>query len=109
MTRTVGIGQLSAAIVHELKNSLALIKGATYIIKLENSDQTNLKEAETISKAADEAENVIDTLLDYSRGEDSSHELIHIGTLIKQILLLSKKSMIIKNISTSLEDRKSVV
>lgn len=103
MEKMAGIGQLSAAIVHELKNSLALIKGATYIIKLENSDQTNLKEAETISKAADEAENVIDTLLDYSRGEDSSHELIHIGTLIKQILLLSKKSMIIKNISTSLD------
>ena len=100
--KMAGIGQLSAAIVHELKNSLALVKGATYILQKTDTNEDNLKEIVTISKAADDAQDVIDTLLDYSKGETNGREMIHIGTLIKQILLLSKKEIISKNILTEL-------
>ena len=100
--KMAGVGQLSTAIVHELKNTLALIKGATYILKLTDEEEKNNKEIETINKAVSEAENVIDTLLDYSRKDSKGAEMIHIGTLINQILLLSKKELISKNISVKL-------
>lgn len=96
--KMAGIGQLSAAIVHELKNHLAVIKGAVYILRMEDAKNENGEEIELIEKAVDEAEQVIYTLLNYSRDEEDGEEIIHIGMLIKQILFLSKKSMIRKNI-----------
>lgn len=101
--KMAGVGQLAAAIVHELKNSLALIKGAAYIMELTqgdtNKDQnSNIDEITTIKDAVLEAERVINTLLDFSRRERDEEELIHIETIINQILLLSKKEIIKKNI-----------
>ncbi len=101
--KMAGVGQLSAAIVHELKNTLALIKGATYILNMADSDEKNKKEINTINKAVSEAQNVIETLLDYSRKDSSGYEMIHIGTLINQILLLSKKEIIRKDIIINLD------
>lgn len=97
--KMAGVGQLSAAIVHELKNILALIKGAAYILDITSTK--NKEEIHTIQKAADEAENVIRTLLDFSGRDRNGSEMIHIGTVINQILLLSKKEIIRKGICVS--------
>ena len=94
--KMAGVGQLSAAIVHELKNILALIKGAAYILNM--TCTSGKEEIHTIQKAADEAENVIRTLLDFSGRDRNGSEMIHIGTVINQILLLSKKEIIRKGI-----------
>lgn len=93
--KMAGVGQLAAAIVHELKNILAQIKGAAYILAITDSKG---EEVQTIQRAVDEAENVITTLLDFSRYDKNGSELIHIGTLINQILLLSKKEIIKRGI-----------
>ncbi len=95
--KMAGVGQLSAAIVHELKNILAVIKGAAYILNITN--ENGKEEINTIQKAVDEAENVIRTLLDYSGRDRNGSEMIHIGTVINQILLLSKKEIIRKGIT----------
>ncbi len=95
--KMAGVGQLAAAIVHELKNILARIKGATYILDMTASGERS--EVITIKHAVDEAENVITTLLDFSARDEKGSEMIHIGTLINQILLLSKKEIIGKGIS----------
>mgnify|MGYP004507894721 CR=1 FL=1 len=97
--KMAGVGQLSAAIVHELKNILALIKGAAYILDM--TCTSGKEEIKRIQKAADEAENVIRTLLDFSGRDHSGSEMIHIGTVINQILLLSKKEIIRKGIHVS--------
>lgn len=97
--KMAGVGQLSAAIVHELKNILALIKGAAYILDM--TCTSGKEEIHRIQKAADEAENVIRTLLDFSGRDRSGSEMIHIGTVINQILLLSKKEIIRKGIHVS--------
>lgn len=52
-----------------------------------------------VEDAVIEAENVIDTLLDFSSRDEKGSEMIHIGTLINQILLLSKKEIISKGIA----------
>ena len=82
---------------------MALIKGAAYILDLLDEKKTGAKEIATIMKAVEEAENVITTLLDFSRRDSSGSEMIHIGTLVNQILLLSKKETIGKNIDVRLD------
>ncbi|SCJ30015.1 Sensor protein ZraS [uncultured Eubacterium sp.] len=103
LEKMAGVGQLSAAIVHELKNVLALIKGAAYILDILDEQKKGQKEIATIMRAVEEAENVITTLLDFSKRDSSGGEMIHIGTLINQILLLSKKEAIGKNIDIKLD------
>lgn len=99
--KMAGVGQLAAALVHELKNILARIGGAAYLLKF--TDAGRSEEAETIQQAVDEAENLITTLLDFSARDKNGSEMIHLGTLINQILLLSKKEIIGKGISVSKE------
>ena len=99
--KMAGVGQLSAAIVHELKNILALIKGAAYILELTSTSGKD--EIHKIQTAVDEAENVIWTLLDFSGKDHNGSEMIHIGTVINQILLLSKKEIIRKGIHITKE------
>ncbi len=99
--KMAGVGQLAAAIVHELKNILARIGGAAYILKLTDSNQP--AEIDTIQKGVDEAEEVIATLLDFSGRDKNGSEMIHLGTLINQILLLSKKEIIGKGITVMKE------
>lgn len=91
--KMAGIGQISAAIVHELKNKLALIKGAAYIINMVDETEQNKKETEIVMQAVEDAENVITTLLDFSKRDADGGEMIHLGTIIRQILLLSKKRL----------------
>ncbi len=97
--KMAGVGQLSAAIVHELKNILALIKGAAYILELTSTEGKD--EIHKIQTAVDEAEDVIWTLLDFSGKDRNGSEMVHIGTVINQILLLSKKEIISKGIHVS--------
>ena len=99
--KMAGVGQLAAALVHEMKNILARIGGAAYLLKFTDAGES--EEAETIQKAVNEAENLIDTLLDFSARDKNGSEMIHLGTLINQILLLSKKEIIGKDIAVSKE------
>ena len=102
LEKMAGVGQLSAAIVHELKNVLARIKGAVYILSMTSLTEENQEELQTISKAAEEAQNVITTLLDFSRKSGDERDMTSVSTVINQILLLSKKELITKNIDVSL-------
>lgn len=98
LEKMAGVGQLSAAIVHELKNIMARIDGAAYILSLKYENSQSAEEVEIIKKSIEEAENVITTLLDFSRKESDGKEMIHIETMVNQIVLLSKKELIEKNI-----------
>ena len=101
MEKMAGIGQLSAAIVHELKNVLARIKGAAYVLELTGESTENSEELDTINSAISEAENVITTLLDFSR-KTSTDKKINVESIINQILLLSNKDIISKGIDVEL-------
>ena len=99
--KMAGVGQLAAALVHEMKNILARIGGAAYLLKFTAAGKS--EEAETIQKAVNEAEDLIAALLDFSARDKNGSEMIHLGTLINQILLLSKKEIIGKDIVVSKE------
>ena len=99
--KMAGVGQLAAALVHEMKNILARIGGAAYLLKFTAAGKS--EEAETIQKAVNEAEDLIAALLDFSARDKNGSEMIHLGTLINQILLLFKKEIIGKDIVVSKE------
>ncbi len=103
MEKMAGVGQLSAAIVHELKNVMARIKGATYVIELTGKNFKNSDEIEIINSSISEAENVITTLLDFSR-KNSADNKINVGSIINQIFLLSNKEIISKGISVEIKN-----
>lgn len=107
LEKMAGVGQLSAAIVHELKNILARIKGAVYILSMVNQSEENREELEIIGRAMEEAQNVITTLLDFSRKSGGEGDVASVSTVINQILLLSKKELITKNVDVRvhLDDR----
>lgn len=107
LEKMAGVGQLSAAIVHELKNILARIKGAVYILSMVNQNEENREELEIIGRAMEEAQNVITTLLDFSRKSGGEGDVASVSTVINQILLLSKKELITKNVDVKvhLDDR----
>lgn len=97
MEKMAGIGQLSAAIVHELKNVLARIKGAVYIMEMGRENSNNIDELNIINSAISEAENVITTLLNFSKN-NSMDKKINVESIVNQILLLSNKEIISRDI-----------
>lgn len=102
--KMAGVGQLAAALAHELKNLLARITGAVYIIKM--TERGNSREIISIEKNVREAEELITTLLDFSKPGNKDVETVNIVTLINQILLLSQKEIIGKGITVDKDGMK---
>jgi len=96
------IGQFSAAIAHEIKNPLAVIKGATYIMNTYNNVNTvagaYTEEIELVENAVKEAEHVIATLLDFSAKDTEVSGFVNLKKLVEQILMVAKKEIIKKDI-----------
>ncbi len=92
--KLAGIGQLSSAIAHELKNPLAVIKGSMYLLEAYTEEKENAEMIEiikTVSETVNEAEMVIHSLLDFSaKGEDKEIST-DVTRIINQILLLNNR------------------
>ncbi len=101
--KLAGVGQLSSAIAHELKNPMAIMKGASYLLrnKTKNYADPNITaNIDIIDASIENSENVIFNLLEFSAKSKHSQENVDIGKIIDQILLLEKRNITKNSIKT---------
>ncbi len=69
LERWAAIGELAGMVGHDLRNPLAGIKNATYVLrkKQNNLGELGLSMLDTIDQAVEHADDIINDLLDYSR------------------------------------------
>jgi len=95
------VGQLTAAIAHELKNPLAIIKGSAYLLNSYTKDRNEPAIAEsvnTIVETTDNAEKVIYNLLDFSNPSPRKNSVGSITKIVEQIILLTKRNSTAHNV-----------
>lgn len=100
--KMAGVGQMVAGITHELKNPLAVIKGAAYLLKANRNNKSKFEEAlEEINSSVARAEKLIYNVLDFSKPSWTEKELINVKSLIEQILLLVRQDLVKRRINVS--------
>lgn len=109
--KLAGIGQIAAGVTHELKNPLAVIKGSAYLLRealkdeqlKEETQEEVLQTIKEIDNSVNRAEKIIYNLLDFSRRSELKKEKIDLASLIDQVLILEKKTIVEHDIETSVE------
>jgi PAS domain S-box-containing protein len=89
--RLAAIGELAAMVGHDLRNPLTGIKGAAYYLKTKHGAELGAKGKEileTIEKAIDHSNKIINDLLDYSKDLTLEHVNTNPKLLLKNALSL---------------------
>lgn len=101
--KMAGVGQMVAGITHELKNPLAIIKGAVYLIRANKEMPEKQEEALTeITDSLSRSERIITNMLDFSKISQLERELVSVKSQLDQILLLVRQDLVKKKINTHL-------
>ena len=91
--RLAAIGQLAGMVGHDLRNPLAGIKNAVYLLRKKQGDfigEEGLRMLNTISSAVAHADSIINDLLDYSRDVHLEVEEYSSKSLINYVILAVK-------------------
>lgn len=103
--KMAGVGQMVAGVTHELKNPLAVIKGAVYLLRASKGNGNTFDEAiGEISTSVSRAEKIIYNMLDFSKTSWAEKELISVKGLLEQILLLVRQDLVKRKINVSVTD-----
>lgn len=89
--RMATLGEMSAGLAHQLRNSSAAIVGFARLIKKKTSDETSRKNIDFLTKEAMQAEALIARFLDYARPLDLSFEIIDLNIFIDEIIVSCKQ------------------
>lgn len=101
--KMAGVGQMVAGITHELKNPLAIIKGAVYLVRTNKERPDKQEEAlAEISESLARSERIIANMLDFSKISHLEKELVSVRHQLEQILLLVRQDLVKKKINTHL-------
>ncbi|MFH1701466.1 MAG: ATP-binding protein [Candidatus Zixiibacteriota bacterium] len=94
------LGEMTAGLAHQLRNSLAAISGFSQLLKKKTKGESSISEiADSIRSESAASEQMVRRFLDFSRPLSISHEYIDFGKLIDDI---AEKFMLIgkeRNIS----------
>lgn len=101
--KMAGVGQMVAGVTHELKNPLAVIKGAIYLCRENWADRDMQNEAiNEIAASVNRAERIIYNMLDFSRTSWKQKEQIKVISLLEQILLLVRQDTVKRKINVNI-------
>ncbi len=79
------VGTLSRGIAHDFNNILATIKGATFILKRKLDENSPMQHyIQKVSTSLERADNLIQSLLAFSKGQGINPQPVNINTLIKK-------------------------
>ncbi|MCP4704051.1 MAG: PAS domain-containing protein, partial [candidate division Zixibacteria bacterium] len=89
--RMATLGEMSAGLAHQLRNSTAAIVGFARLIEKRASDETSLKNIDYLIKEAMQSEALIVRFLDYARPLEATFETIHLRGFINEIIVSNKQ------------------
>jgi len=91
------IGHLASGIAHEIRNPLNIIEGARYYLSslFTNGSENNVAQEylEYIQNEVIRTNRLIDSLLDFSKFQESNIENININNVVENVLILSRKPL----------------
>lgn len=91
------IGHLASGIAHEIRNPLNIIEGARYYLSslFTNGSENGVAQEylEYIQNEVIRTNRLIDSLLDFSKFQESNIENININNVIENVLILSRKQL----------------
>ncbi len=102
--KLIAVGQLSAGLAHEIRNPLGLIKSYMFLIKdLAAGEEEGAHALCVIDDSIKRINNLIESLLKFSRLSGEEYKKIDVEELIKNILFLEKKQLEKDKIEASLQ------
>jgi signal transduction histidine kinase len=79
------VGTLSRGIAHDFNNILATIKGASFILKKKLGEDSPMQQyIQKVNTSLERADNLIQSLLAFSKGQGIDPQPVNINTLIKK-------------------------
>ncbi|MDD6173378.1 MAG: ATP-binding protein [Elusimicrobiaceae bacterium] len=87
--RLAAIGQMASIVSHEIKNPLAVIKNAVYLIKMrlgEKAEPKILKNISVIDQEIQQANGIIEEILGYARSREQILTVTDLTLYMKEIL-----------------------
>lgn len=104
------IGQLASGVAHEVRNPLGIIlQGINYLGSRLSAEDGDILETLTMLKnSISRADNIIDSLLDFSRATELALKAEGINSILENSLTLVKARLKFENIDTSIEIEKGI-
>ncbi|MDR1123728.1 MAG: HAMP domain-containing protein [Elusimicrobiota bacterium] len=87
--RLAAIGQMASIVSHEIRNPLAVMANALYLIKArlgENADERVLKNISVIEQEIKQANGIIEEILGYARSREQILAIVDLNLYVREIL-----------------------
>lgn len=109
-TQLAAIGQVSASIAHDLRNPLACVRNANYLLKhrLKSNDPKHLKPLEIIDYEVQKADKIISNLLSIAKSRPPQKETVCLKPLVESVLQRFKDCSNVTFTCTCLSDSMTI-